>query len=298
MTDKLKISIPVQGWKQLLTSRKEILDAVDQAREKARSHEVETYHGKVAEAQLRKWLSEFLPKRYGVTSGYILSPGLSSEHKLPHFDVIIYDQLESPVLWIEGDPDTSAQGRSLAIPAEHVKCVLEVKMKFTSSNVKEAIEHLNDLAPLLSGHDDPKERYKLHLPNDFCCGLVFVELDAKNQFKPESLNKLLNGLTLRGFFGGIILRGENHPKPLTGKLSLARCPAPFEGTIGSEEGKTSLLDSSAMTGSVKIADDIHIGSLITWSEVHFSQFGFDLIAMAQGKYDPGFTSSFYGIGGS
>ena len=52
------------------------------------------FMAKVAEAELRKWLSGFLPKRYGVTSGYIVSPGLKSAEKIPHFDVIIYDQLE------------------------------------------------------------------------------------------------------------------------------------------------------------------------------------------------------------
>ncbi|MGD0383528.1 MAG: DUF6602 domain-containing protein [Thermoguttaceae bacterium] len=93
MSDKLKIELPVQGWKQFLTSRKEMLDAFDRAREKAKSHEVETFHGKVAEAELRKWLSSFLPKRYGVTPGYIVSIGLKSSEKSPHFDVIIYDQL-------------------------------------------------------------------------------------------------------------------------------------------------------------------------------------------------------------
>jgi hypothetical protein len=59
--------ITIQGWKQFLTSKKEMLDAFDQAREKAEAHEVETYHGKVAEARFREWLSRFLPKRYDVT---------------------------------------------------------------------------------------------------------------------------------------------------------------------------------------------------------------------------------------
>ena len=44
----------------------------------------------------------------------------------PHFDVIIYDELDAPVLWIEDTPDASPQGRSLAIPVEHVRGVLEV----------------------------------------------------------------------------------------------------------------------------------------------------------------------------
>ena len=145
MPDKLKIEIPVQGWKQFLTSRKEMLDAYDRAREQAKAHEVETFHGEVAEGMLRKWLSSFLPKRYGVTSGYIVSPGLKSIHKAPHFDVIIYDQLESPVLWVEDSPDVSSQGRSLAIPVEYVRSILEVKSIFSTTTVRDAIEHLTDL---------------------------------------------------------------------------------------------------------------------------------------------------------
>ena len=93
MTNQLKPEFPSQGWKQILTARKAMLDEFDRAREQARVHEVETFHGRVAEASCRRWLSEFLPRRYGVTSGYIVSPGLKSSQKAPHFDVIIYDHL-------------------------------------------------------------------------------------------------------------------------------------------------------------------------------------------------------------
>jgi hypothetical protein len=96
MSEKLKLEFPAQGWKQFLTSRKEILDAFDRAKQKAKAHEVETFHGNVAEAELRKWLSGFLPKRYGVTSGYIVSPGLKSSEKTPHFDVITMTSLRRP----------------------------------------------------------------------------------------------------------------------------------------------------------------------------------------------------------
>ena len=96
MPEPLKIAFPSLGWKQFLTSRKEMLDAFDRAREKSKSHEVETYHGRVAEAEFRKWLTSFLPKKFGVSSGFIISPGLKDTEKAPHFDVIIYEQLESP----------------------------------------------------------------------------------------------------------------------------------------------------------------------------------------------------------
>jgi len=295
MTEKLKIEFPAQGWKQFLTSRKEMLDAYDRAREKAKSHEVETFHGKVAEAELRKWLSSFLPKRYGVTSGYIVSPGLKSTDKTPHFDVIIYDQLESPVLWVEDFPDVSSQGRSLAIPVEYVRCVLEVKASFSSASVGDAIEHLTDLLPLMSGPDEPQEKYKLHLPPAFCCGLVFFELRQEHQYSESAMTKLGSANQLRGFFGGIVLRGEGHIKGTTGKLSLLRSETPIESMIG--KNKQSLLNWG-MAESVKVADALHFGSMLMWGEPNFSQFGFDLIAMMQGTYEVGRLSSFHGMGTS
>jgi hypothetical protein len=147
MTEKLKVEFPSQGWKQFLSARTEMLNAFDNARGKSAAHEVETYHGRIAEAEVRKWLSSFLPKKFGVTSGYVVSPGLKNTDKSPHFDVIVYEQLESPILWIEDSPDVSTQGRSLAIPVEFVRGVLEVKSRFSPSTVDAAIGHLGDLRP-------------------------------------------------------------------------------------------------------------------------------------------------------
>lgn len=294
MAEKLKIEFPTQGWKQFLTARKEMLDAFDRAKEKAKSHEVEVFHGKVAEAEFRKWLASFLPKRYGVTPGYIVSPGLKSTDKTPHFDVIVYDQLDSPVLWIEDSPDVAPQGRSLAIPAEYVRCVLEVKATFSSTTIDQTMEHLKDLLPLMGGPDDPQDKYKLHLPATFCCGLVFFDLKKENQFSESALAKLVAGIQLRGFFGGVILRGEGHKIAATGRLSLLSSKTPIESTI--EKNKMSLLTGAAMSKSSRITDDLHFGSMLIWMEPNFSQFGFDLIAMMQGTYEVGRLSSFHGMG--
>jgi hypothetical protein len=291
MAEKLKIEFPSQGWKQFLTSRHEILDAYDRAKERAKSHEVETYHGRVAEAQLRNWLSGFLPKKYGVTSGYIVSPGLRHDQKTPHYDVIIYDSQNSPVLWIEGDPDRSEQGRSIAIPVEHVQCVLEVKSRFSSSTAAAAIEHLKDLQPLMGGIDDPKERYKLHLPANFVCGLIFFELRKEDEFSSAALSRIIDGVGLRGFFGGLILRGQGHDRPVSGRLHMLRSETPTE-----EGDRRSLLSGMSIAKSIKVADDFHISAAIMWVETNFAQFAFDLIALMHGTYEPGRISSFYGLG--
>jgi hypothetical protein len=295
-TDGLKIAFPVQGWKQFLTSRKEMLDAFDRAREKAKAHEVETYHGKVAEAEFRKWLSGFLPKRYGVTAGYLVSQGIKSPMKAPHFDVIIYDALNSPVLWVEEDPDVSISGRSMAIPAEYVLGVLEVKAALTSTTVQSAVEHLHDLAPLMKGVDDPSERYKLHLPQQFFCGLVFFELRKEHEYSESALTNALSGIGLRGFIGGIVLRGEGHTQPTSGRLMILQGETPIESTIG--RSRQSLLQSAPLSGSIRVTDTLHLGTMLLWSEPGFAQFAFDLLSVMQGTYEPGRLSSFHGMGTS
>jgi len=293
MADQLKIEFPSQGWKQILTARKEILDAYDRAREQARAHEVETFHGKVAEAAIRKWLSGFLPKRYGVTTGYIVSAGIASNVKAPHFDVIVYDQLESPVLWVEENPDASAQGRSLAIPVEYVHGVLEIKSSFSAGNVTAAIEHLGDLLPVMNGLDNPDERYKLYLPPSFFCAVMFCELRQDAMHSKAALAGMVQGMQLRRFAGGLILRAEGHTAPHTARIALTRSEAPIQNTLGRTP-----LSEFAFSDSVQIADNVHIGAVVKWRESEFSQFAFDVIALMKGTYQPGRLSSFYGVGNS
>lgn len=296
MPDKLKVEFPVQGWKQFLTSRSEMLDAFDRAREKTQLRKVKAQHGNVAEAELRKWLASFLPKRYGVTSGYIVSPGLKCTQETPHFDVIIYDQLESPVLWVEDSPDSSSQGRSLAIPVEYVQCVLEVKSNFSPKSVGDAIGHLSELLPLMNTPDDEQEKYKLHLPTTFCCGLVFFELRDAQKFSDTAMRKVLEGYKFRNFFGGIILRGDGLTMNATGKLNLLHSKTQMHSMDAKK--KQSLLGGCYISKSIKITDDFHLGVMLMWMESHFSQFGFDLIAMMQGTYKVGYISSFHGMGAS
>jgi hypothetical protein len=294
MTSKLKPEIPAQGWLQFLTAKKEMLDSYDKAKTHSKKHKVETYHGKVAEAEFRKWLSNFLPKKFAVTSGYIISQGIPDTQKAPHFDVIIYEHLESPVLWIENNPDASDQGRSLAIPAEHVKCVLEVKSAFQSSTVKEAISHLSELKILMSSIDPPNEKLKFYLPPNFICGTVFFELRQEDAFDKNALNQMISGISLRGFFGGIILRGEGQIKNNTGRLSLLNSETEMKSMIKKPEW--SMLGNWADADSTMINENTHIGAMLSWGEPDFSMFAFDLIAMLNGTYKSGILSSFHALG--
>ena len=276
-----------QGWKQFLTSMTKMLDAFDRAKAQDSIHKVQTYRGQVAEAEFREWLSSFLPKKYGITSGYVISQGLMADVKAPHFDIIIYEDLESPILWIEKNPDHSSAGSSRAIPAEHVRAIIEVKSSFNSTNVSDAINHLFELAPLLAGVDSPTERYKKFLPSDFFSVIIFFELRKKDKNNFAALEKYRVTEPLRGFSGSIILRGEGLPPNISGRIYKAA----YSG-----EAYQPRKDKSILGGfnSVQISDNLFWTMI--WSDVFFSLFAFDLLAMLNGTYDANRISSFHGFG--
>jgi hypothetical protein len=220
-----------------------------------------------------------------------LAAGIKATEKAPHYDVIIYDKLESPVLWIE---DQAGGDGSRAIPVEYVKSVLEVKSTFSPGTVKDAAQHLGDLSPLMAGLDDPNERYKLHLPSSFCCGMVFFNMKRSSSLCMTGLKQLTSCIQYRGFMGGIILRAEE--STASGRLSLYRSETPIAHPIDPASGKESVLAGLLMADSVMIAENLHYGSMLMRSDIVFSQFAFDLIAMMQGTYRSGFLSSFYGMG--
>lgn len=199
-----------------------MLDSFDKAKTLSASRAIKVDHGRVAEAEFRKWLRSFLPKRYGVTSGYIISQGFDEEEKTPHFDVIIYDQIESPILWSEDNPDNSEQGHSLAIPAEYVKGIIEVKSSYSPKPVKDTITHISKLEPLLSGYNPSASGYNLFLPNDFFWAAVFFEFKVKDKNRSESLNGFIEGQKYRGFLNGLILRYEGFSNEDSGHIVISQ----------------------------------------------------------------------------
>lgn len=288
---QLKPGFPAQGWRQLLTGKKQMLGDLDRARDQSASHEIETFHGRVAEAAFRKWLEGFLPKRYGVTSGYVISQGLGTDDKLPHFDVVIFDRLLSPVLWIEDNPDSSEQGVSRAIPAEHVLAVLEVKTSLSKRAASQAVEHLFDLSRLMQGMDVPGERYPTYLPAAFSCGCVFFELRSADAFS-GAIDALIGGARLRRFWGGVVLRGDGLAAEDTGRISFVQS----EKRITAMSLEKGTPPSFWMSGSQEVDGD-HVAANLVWSSSGFAEFAFDLIALMNGTFQVGRLSSFHGLGG-
>jgi hypothetical protein len=286
----LPAHIPTQGWKQFLAARTRMLAAYDLAKDLENNKLVKTRHGRVAEAEFRKWLSEFLPKRYAVVSGYIISPGVSSSENMVHYDVIIYDHLESPVLWVEENPDSSQQGKSLAIPVEYVHAVFEVKSSFNRKSAKEAVDQLSKLKPLMARIDPQNSRAKMHLPANFFCATIFFELRKEHEKDFAAMDELVEATMLRGFYGGIILRADTLDKYYSGKINFR-----IEN-IDTGRNNNSSLSFWATSKCLKYREDAYFSLLLTFWEQHFSEFAFDIIALLKGTYQPNVLSSLYCMG--
>ncbi len=288
-----------QGWEQFLANRDELLSAFDSAKRKNAGRTVRTEHGRAAEADVRRWLGEFLPKRYGVTAGFIVSQGLNAAEQLVHFDVIIYDQLESPVLWIEGNNDLSAEGSSKAIPAEYVLCVIEVKSTFSKRSVVESLSKLRQLEPLLRSVDEDLEIYKRYLPRAFCSLVLFFEIGVAEAKHFEALELIAAEGEMRGFMGGIILRGKTHTSKASGRIYrayISRSLPKYEGIAEQYCHVHGLLSRISSTRVLYSNGEMDTYGVLMWGEHCFAQFAHDIVAMCQGRYNFERLSSWHGIG--
>lgn len=285
----LKVQMPSYGWKQFLIARDEMLSAYDRAKVHSSHRPVQTEHGNVAEGEFRKWLSEYLPKRYGVTSGYIISPGLPRTEPTVHYDVIIYDQLESPVLWVEGNPDSSDQGRSRAIPVEYVQGVIEVKSRFNKASAKKAVEQLSRLQPLLAQVEPANQPVKLHLPANFFCATVFFELRKEDEMDFAAMDELVEATMIRRFYGGYILRAEKLGGYYSGRIKFVKEPVNVEPHSKS-------LAFHAESKCIQAYKDTYFRLLLDHSETYFSEFAFNILAILKGNYHPDVISSPYCFG--
>lgn len=276
-----------QGWKQFLTAKKELLHKFDKTLTQIGNRPVKTAHGWTAEAAYRDWLGEFLPKRYGVTSGYVISSQMDDKQDIRNYDVLVYDRINSPTLWVEEDGASDRGHRIRAIPAEHVYAVIEVKSAFQKETINAALDHIRTLAPLLDGEDSPHERYKTFLPRDFQWACVFFELREKHADQLENLELFAD--TLRGNAGALILRGEGRQEEDAGFIRLWE-----EGPDWKDTESISLLNGRANSGSLRVGPrETRMRASLLWMPASFSMFTFDLLSRLNGNYDPKKLSSFH-----
>lgn len=291
------------GWKEFNQNRANILNEFDRIKSLTERRPVHTAHGVAVESFIRNWLAEFLPKKYAVTSGYVIPDVYEFDYKLYHYDVIIYDQIESPILWIEGNLDESDTGKFRAIPAKYVVAIYEVKSSLDKKNAIDSINKLNEI-----------NSFSDHLPHNFSSGSIFIELRQSNISKKDILPELFKGITIPGYWGGVILRCEIDPS-MTGLIAFGIHEGKEEGqvpdvdlakpidelniflqedgnlTLAECGGGASLVCTSPHTWSVTKEYGAHYSSgqqllMLTWSHSKFSEFAIQLISCTEGiPYD-------------
>lgn len=197
------------GWQEFASNRTEILSKYDLARVQEASRPIKTQRGVAGEAAIREWLSVFLPAKYRVTSGYIIPDIVqTSDYRLYHHDVIVFDALNAPVLWTEGNPDQSDLGKRRAIPAKYVHAVLEVKSNFGRESALDCFDKLRQLNAVAS-----------HFPSQFSSLAMFIDLPSSLVSKGELLEYLLPDPPIFAFKGGLILRSELNTE-MSGEISI------------------------------------------------------------------------------
>ena len=291
------------GWKEFNQNRENILNEFDRIKALIERRPIKTAHGVAVEAYIRNWLAEFLPKKYAVTSGYVIPDVYDFDYKLYHYDVIIYNQIESPILWVEGNLDESDSGKYRAIPAKYVVAIYEVKSTLDKKNAIDSINKLNEIRSFAD-----------HLPHHFSSGSIFIELKRSDISKKDILPELFKGNEINGYWGGVILRCEIDPS-MTGLFAFGVCEGNEEGQIPDvdlakpidelniflqEDGNLTLAESGG--GATLVCTAPHTWSVIkeygthysvgakllmlNWSHSKFSEFAIQLIGCMEGiPYD-------------
>lgn len=287
------------GWQEFNTNRKDILSEFDRILELTKKRPVQVAHGNGVEAYLRKWFAEFLPKKYGVTSGYIIPDLYDDNIKLYHYDIIIFNQLDSPILWTEGNADQSEQGKFRAIPAKYVMAVYEVKSRLNILNVTEALSKLNEA-----------NVFKDQLHPFYKCGIIFIDLKKKENNNEAIIKALFKGKDVFGFNGGMVLRYEGdhscvgnirlfdvdeNYKNIDNRYKPIAKPIDDLNIYISEEGNLTLSEQGAGVKIFKNNNEwlvsksysvYHCEGLkqvhLDWSRSYFAEFCIDLLSALEG----------------
>jgi hypothetical protein len=292
------------GWQEFASNRSQILAQYDLAKAQEASRPLKTQRGVTGEAAIRQWLANFLPRKYLVTPGYIIPDIVQTDdYKLYEHDVIIFDAQNAPILWTEGNPDQSDQGKKRAIPARYVHCVLEIKASYSAENARDALNKLRQLNLIGS-----------HFPPNFSSSIIFMELPADLVPKGVLLRHLLPSPPIHAFWGGLILRCEINQE-MSGVISVFK----NDGSPGSVQNFPDMplakdidkLDifinqhgncviAEGAGGAMFVSDGIsnwmvskqyapcfcedEICVHLTWSANGFSQFALDLLTYLEGRH--------------
>ncbi len=96
--------------------------------------------GARVEQEVRKFLLEFLPKRYEYGSGIVIDSSGGESDRSRQEDVLVLDKFFSPRLFLDEEPNV--------YPVEVVYCGIEVKTSIDAPGLKQAIDNIASLKRL------------------------------------------------------------------------------------------------------------------------------------------------------
>jgi hypothetical protein len=203
------------GIELLYAAHKKLVADYRHAVAESHADPVRTSHGVAAEAMFRDFLRGFLPKKYGVTKGHIITADLDYDAAaLEEWDIIIYDAMNSPVLSVRKTKDDNESAGNRAIPIEFAKAVIEVKATLTQAHCKKVTQKLLKLEKYRKIQDDERAAYEC-LPRYFSTAAVFFE--TKVETHEEYIKALAEFIPIaqgggyHRFQGGLILEAHTHP---------------------------------------------------------------------------------------
>ncbi len=272
------------------SERQRMLDQYYNAKEQDQEDACRTSHGNAAENIFRCWLSRFLPKRFGVAKGYVVSPRIGGEMPADEWDIIIYDAIESPILYYRNE----AGEEKLGLPVEHVLAVIEVK---ASLNEKSSVQTNKKLMKLLPLTASPEHRPESHfLRKSFFCQSVFFEtrVDTLTQYRGSLQNLVaLCGEQTLGYGGGTVLYSERLPGEKTEYSGYMMLGRDFYGCL-STDGLLEMTESAeTLVPPIHIPDVPVVSSThkmfmsIIWDPNGFYHYLWELVYLLKGGEEAG-----------
>jgi hypothetical protein len=102
--------------------------------------------GERAEKEIRRFLAEFLPERYGYSSGIVIDNSGSECDRSRQQDILVIDSLFSPKLFLDEEP--------AIYPVEVVYCGIEIKTSLDARELKGAVKNIASLKSLKFARED------------------------------------------------------------------------------------------------------------------------------------------------
>lgn len=197
-----------------------------------------TGKGSAREAALRKFLKDYLPQRYAVGSGAVISP---ENKKSGELDIVIYDPLYCPIL-IKTDTHS-------IYPIESIYGAISVKSHLDSGELADAYQNIASLKSIVS-----KESFTASPMQGFAVGMGFpmpvtaiVAYDANRSLdaiaeQAKKLDAKLSDISLRPDFIVVIGKGIIGPRQaIRGSHNKYALPGKEQLTAIREAGRHTLL---------------------------------------------------------